>query len=621
MRRDNLNDIVRSVLLEEGFVDSLKAVAQKASTAVSKTFTDVRKAVVGETEQEKLNSLASRIISKFNETYDERLSTSTDLANRAVSRSFDKNGILSFVVVDSAGSIKFTHQVAGDRAIPDFAALSKTCAELTKKTRKLLAQETLVFTDPDKWSRNFWLSSPRLADLRERLPEEERLRIGREAARHLQSSILTIPFVWVIANNFETSAEERIKAWTDFSSTGENTLAYYVPNDNCVFMNLTTDGALNFARIGSPNELTSDYDVNRSVLIHEIMHSKSTFMTRLIDIIVNSIDARYFRSQGSSAKSAGTQSGGSFSGATPGGAARRTQDRPPPGAAGSDFVSNYQAAVRGGWAASIVGSDAPNMKDFSALCSLMAYAVDYAERDLSDAEIAANIDALVSIVQNALNKRDKPTLSMPNLAGLSDKNVLMRSSELYYPTKGAISGFPAYNFGFDLGTGKPVIDGVLSNYTVKGVDLYIPLDQNQYVNERSSDLSSDEHVYNALTHLQRLFVLMKQKGVQFDSGGVPIPRRPAALSAGKITAGDIMAALVGGKHMVLNSEDTRRIAVILAAAVKNKEGELPKDFFYAVDTLAVRDTSQRGSARVRGLTRDPMRDDQAGELDASDRQG
>jgi len=611
MRRDNLNDIVRSVLLEEGFVDSLKAVAQKASTAVSKTFTDVRKAVVGETEQEKLNSLASRLISKFDETYDERLSTSTDLANRAVSRSFDKNGILSFVVVDSAGSIKFTHQVAGDRAIPDFAALSKTCAELTKKTRKLLAQETLVFTDPDKWSRNFWLSSPRLADLRERLPEEERLRIGREAARHLQTSILTIPFVWVIANNFETSAEERIKAWTDFSSMGENTLAYYVPNVNCVFMNLTTDGALDFARIGSPNELTSDYDVNRNILIHEIMHSKSTFMTRLIDIIVNSIDARYFRSQGSSAKSAGTQSGGSFSGATPGGFS-----------AGSDFVSNYQAAVRGGWAASIVGSDAPNMKDFSALCSLMAYAIDYAERDLADEEIAANIDALVSIVQNALNKRDKPTLSMPNLAVLSDKNMLMQKSELYYPTKGAIPGFPAYNFRFDLGTGKPVIDGVVSNYTVKGVDLYIPLDQNQYVNERSDDLSSDEHVYNALTHLQRLFVLMKQKGVQFDSGGVPIPRRPAALSApGKITAGNIMASIVLGEHMVLNSEDTRRIAVILAAAVKNKEGELPKDFFYAVDTLAVRDTSQRGSARVRGLTRDPMRDDQAGELDASDRQG
>jgi hypothetical protein len=198
----------------------------------------------------------------------------------------------------------------------------------------------------------------------------------------------------------------------------------------------------------------------------------------------------------------------------------------------------------------------------------------------------------------------------------------MQKSELYYPTKGAIPGFSAYHFVFDLSTGKPVIDGVLSNYTVKGVNLYTPLDQNQYVNERSDDLSSDEHVYNALTHLQRLFELMKQKGVQFDSGGVPIPRRPAALSApGKITAGNIMASIVLGEHMVLNSEDTRRIAVILAAAVKNKEGELPKDFFYAVDTLAVRDTSQRGSARVRGLTRDPMRDDQAGELDASDRQG
>jgi hypothetical protein len=68
-----------------------------------------------------------------------------------------------------------------------------------------------------------------------------------------------------------------------------------------------------------------------------------------------------------------------------------------------------------------------------------------------------------------------------------------------------------------------------------------------------------------------------------------------------------MDALTSGVYVNLNSEDARRVALLLVAAAKNSSGELPDQFFTAIDKLAVRDTRQMRPGQMRSS---PVEQDQ-----------
>lgn len=612
MRRDSLNEIARRVLIEEGFLDSAastikragKAVADAASgaastsvgRAVSKTFTDARRSVFGETSEEKINKYVNDLTGIFDAVITDRIATSTPTATNRSKIAFSRSGEVAVVVID--GSAKVASQlVPQDKSkFPNFSSFAATCVALTKQTRTKLGKESLVYTDPVRWSENFW-SVPRLAKLRSELPPDAQRRIGQVIARHVQQSVASIPFVWVAGSPRDSSAA-RDSAWSEFTSNmiGDDVppsvAGFYSPEHNVVVMNVIADRVLRFMSINGYEQLSPSFDIDRNVLVHEVMHAKSGFMTKIVDMLLQSEPTNNFVS---SARVSGAGESSS----------RGEQPEVSSGLeAGSDFVAMYYSAVSSGWAASIVKPGKKSIEDVSELFEL-AYDTMVASTDsLTVPEGAANFNALCEVLLRAMGVNEKPTeenptILLPNLKSLREKEALVKSSKVFADVNGSIPNCAAYRFTF---TDRPdptqkirLINGIRSIYTILGNPINLSIEDVLYSRERSADLSSSEHIYNALTHIQRLFDAMKRRGASFES------------YANGVLAIDVIKALTSGDYISLNSEDARRVALLLVAAAKNSSGELPDQFFTAIDKLAVRDTRQMRPKQMRSS---PVEQDQ-----------
>jgi hypothetical protein len=611
MRRDSLNEIARRVLIEEGFFDSAastikragKAVAGAASgaastsvgRAVSKTFTDARRSVFGETPEEKINKYVNDLTGIFDAVITDRIATSTPTATHRSKIAFSRSGEVAVVVID--GSAKVASQlVPQDKSkFPNFSSFAATCVALTKQTRTKLGKESLVYTDPVRWSENFW-SVPRLAKLRSELPPDAQRRIGQVIARHVQQSVASIPFVWVAGSPRDSSAA-RDSAWSEFTSNmigydvGTSIAGFYSPEYNVVVMNVITDNVLRFMSINGYEQLSPSFDIDRNVLVHEVMHAKSGFMTKIVDMLLQSEPTNSFVS---SARVSGAGESSS----------RGEQPEVSSGLeAGSDFVAMYYSAVSSGWAASIVKPGKKSIEDVTELFEL-AYRTMVEATTFTALEGAANFNALCEVLLRAMGVNEKPTeenptILLPNLESLREKEALVKSSKVFADVNGSMPNFAAYRFTF---TDRPdptqkirLINGIRSNYTILGNSINLSIADVLSSRERSADLSSPEHIYNALTHIQRLFDAMKRRGASFES------------YANGVLAIDVMKALTSGDYVNLNREDARRVALLLVAAAKNSSGELPDQFFTAIDKLAVRDTRQM---RPRQMRSSPVEQDQ-----------
>ena len=584
MRRLTLNEITRKVLLaeeQEGFFSRI-------GTAVSKTFGDARRKVFGMTDEEKVNS-AVQIVKKQLAHLAEVRRRASKIAISSLETKFKDDPDLLIIVVDGKGQNALMTSPRSEKGAFDEAELSQldaTCRALTADARDQLRSDNLVFSDTRSWIYNLW-QIKRLQDVA--ISPDTKDVLGAAAADYMKTCMLELPICWVIANTGMFSYSELEAAWRRFK--GENaspyTAAYHDYANNMSYINLATHPSISNLGLNNVLELSTSVNLSTTGIIHEIMHAKSGYLDDVVRAVIAAFKKVGFekREQGQTVSSQMRSPRGEV-------ASPPSQYKPE---TSSSFTEKYRNAVRNGWGASIVESERP--ADATLLFSLMTktYSEVVDINTYSPAELAANFDALLTIILTSSGS-NSASFRIPNLAIAGKSQGLL---SMIMVGKGKLSGVPGYTFNLKKDEkGDPQLSFITSTYNgVSGRKIQLTPEGVAYALDRAKDLSDEEHVYNSLTHLQSALEAFKRVGLRVGPGGSVV-----TVLGSDMTASNFMRQVASRKYISIDKEDMRRMACLLVAAATTPRGDLSPQFFDAVQTLAVRDAPSPTRAGSRALT-------------------